>query len=86
MELIFNKQITQEQIQAFADLGGEFKHMFRAVSYGWIGMLPLGQVAKLAQTMGDSLVYVGLPKEAHLTKGGGIDAVGMGAIEEREER
>jgi hypothetical protein len=75
VELVFNKQITREQIEAFANLGGEFKYIFRAVSYGWIGVLPLGQVGKLIQVMGDSLVLIGQPKEAQLTDGGGYDAV-----------
>ena len=85
MELIFNKQITREQIETFAELGGEFKYIFRAVSYGWIGTLPLGQVTKLNQAMGGSLVYVGLPKEAGLTDGGGHGAVEKEEIEKGDK-
>ena len=45
VELIFDGPVTQEQIDAFARLGGEITYMFRAVSYGWNGRIARDRVA-----------------------------------------
>lgn len=61
VELIFDTQITQAQIQAFLDLGGEITYIYQAVSYGWNGRVPLGNVDQLSAAMGGALVFVGRP-------------------------
>jgi len=58
IELVFSRQVTQEQIDAFLALGGEIDHMFQAVSYGWTGRLSRGAVESLPGVMGASLVVV----------------------------
>jgi len=58
VELIFSEPVTQEQIDAFGQLGGEITHMFRAVSYGWNGCIPLDRVSLLPSAMGPTLVLV----------------------------
>lgn len=68
VELIFNRQITQKQLENFVALGGKVEHIYRAVSYGWTGTMPLGAVEVLKAQMGDSLVAVieDQPVELHL--------------------
>ena len=66
VELIFDRAISQNQIDAFIGLGGEITHIYKAVSYGWNGRLPLGQIAQLPALMGDSLVLVEEAKPAKL--------------------
>src|SRR5215470_9938051 len=45
VELIFKEPITQEQIDKFAGLGGEITYIYKAVSYGWNGRIPLNKVS-----------------------------------------
>ncbi len=66
VELIFKEQITQKQIDTFLALGGQITHIYKAVSYGWNGRLPLSQVAQLPTLMGDSLVLAEESKAAQL--------------------
>lgn len=56
VELIFKNQITQPQMDAFIAMGGEITYVYKAVSYGWNGRLPLGKISQLPARMGDSLV------------------------------
>ena len=65
VELVFFQQITQAQIDDFIGLGGQIEYIFKAVSYGWTGKVPLGQVGQLPELMGSSLVLVVQPK--HMT-------------------
>ncbi len=58
VELIFAKPVTQSQIDGFAGLGGTITYLYRAVSYGWIGRIPLKNVEVLPAAMGPSLVLV----------------------------
>jgi len=44
VELIFSNQISQRQIDDFISNNGAITHVYEAVSYGWNGRLPLGQV------------------------------------------
>jgi len=41
VELLFAEPITAADLQAFLALGGKVEHVFRHVSYGWGGRLPL---------------------------------------------
>src|SRR5205085_10099613 len=40
IELVFDEQVTQRQIDAFTALGGSIEYVYRAVSYGFSGSLP----------------------------------------------
>jgi subtilisin family serine protease len=66
VELIFKEQITQEQIDEFLLLGGEINYIYKAVSYGWQGKIPLELVDLLPQLMGDTLVLIKGPKPMEL--------------------
>jgi hypothetical protein len=56
IEVVFKEQITQAQIDGFLALGGDIVHVYKAVSYGWVGDLPRSAVAALPGAMGSSLV------------------------------
>lgn len=51
VELIFEKQITRAQVDAFLALGGEITHVYEAVSYGWNGRIALGKVTAIVPAM-----------------------------------
>jgi len=60
IELVFSKQVTQQQIDEFLSLGGQIEHVFQAVSYGWTGRLPRSAIQSLRARMGDGfLIAVG---------------------------
>jgi len=58
VELIFTAPITQRQIDQFLALGGQITYIYKAVSYGWNGRIPLGQIDRLPSLMGATLVLV----------------------------
>ncbi len=58
VELVFSRQVSQQQIDAFLALGGEIDHLYRAVSYGWTGRLPRSAVQLLPGALGPSLLIV----------------------------
>jgi PKD repeat protein len=58
VELVFKDQITQAQIDAFLAEGGEITYLYKAVSYGWNGRLPLRQVEKAAKRLGGQLLLM----------------------------
>jgi hypothetical protein len=58
VETVFTRPISQQEIDAFLALGGEIDFVFRAVSYGWNGRLPLSAVEQAAQDLGDNLVVI----------------------------
>jgi hypothetical protein len=66
VELIFTGQINQKQIDDFLALGGEITYVYKAVSYGWNGRIPLGKVLNISPLMGAELVLVDEPKQAQL--------------------
>ena len=68
VELIFQQPISQKQIDDFLLHGGEITHIYKAVSYGWNGRVPLNQVTQLPALMGGSLVLVeeARPAQMHL--------------------
>ena len=66
VELVFDRQITQQQIDDFLALGGSIAHIYRAVSYGWNGQIPLNRVADLPDRLGSSLRLVDKPMLAEL--------------------
>lgn len=68
VELIFSRQITQNQIDTFLALGGSIEYIYKAVSYGWVANMPIRVAELLAKKMGSSLVAVevGSPIELHM--------------------
>ncbi len=63
VELIFNDQITQEQIDTFESHGGEITYVFKSVSYGWTGRISLNQVRALPGLLGQTLMLVNTPAQ-----------------------
>jgi subtilisin family serine protease len=66
VELIFKEQITQQQIDEFLLLGGEINYIYKAISYGWHGRIPLRRISELPRLMGPTLVLLDQPREARL--------------------
>jgi subtilisin family serine protease len=59
VELIFTSPITRQQLEGFLASGGRIDYVYRAVSYGWNGRIPLGRVRALPGSMGATLTLVG---------------------------
>jgi hypothetical protein len=66
VELIFTAQINQKQIDDFIASGGEITYIYKAVSYGWNGRIPLGKLMQVIARMGKELVLIDEPKAAQL--------------------
>lgn len=66
VELVFTEQITQKQIDDYIESGGEIEYIYKAVSYGWNGRMPLRNVRSMASLMGGTLVLLEETKEAEL--------------------
>lgn len=58
VELIFREPITQHQIDAFIELGGQIDYVYKAISYGWSARIAAAAVASLPQRMGAALAQV----------------------------
>src|SRR5262245_43238824 len=56
VELIFKEPVTQQQIDGFEALGGEITHMYKAISYGWNGRIPLNKISAVPTAMGVTLI------------------------------
>jgi hypothetical protein len=66
VELIFTEEIDQKQIDDFIASGGEITYVYKAVSYGWNGRIPLGKVLNMPSIIGSKLILVDEPKQAQL--------------------
>ncbi len=68
VELVFRSQVTRPEIDAFLEAGGEIGYLYRAVSYGWHGSLPLGAVERLAGELrgGLAVLVEAKPVRLHL--------------------
>ena len=62
VELIFKEQITRNQIDEFLLLGGQISYIYKAVSYGWNGWIPLDSIKMLSSVLGPSFVSITQPK------------------------
>lgn len=58
VELLFSKQVTQAQIDAFLAAGGKIDKIFTNVSYGWTGTIPRSKAADLPALMGAGFLGV----------------------------
>jgi MYXO-CTERM domain-containing protein len=70
VEAIFSRPIAQADIDAFLANGGTIKHVFRWLSYGWVGTLKRGALPSMVSALGsDLLVLAGdRPIGLHLDK------------------
>jgi subtilisin family serine protease len=62
VELVFKNQITQDEIDTFLLLGGEIDYIYKQLSYGWDGNIPLDAIELLPLQMGSDLVLVNKTK------------------------
>lgn len=77
VELIFSEPITQSQIDAFLAMDGEITHIYKAVSYGWNGRIPLKNVHAVPAAMGSKFRLLHKPVP---TKGGLFEATSSGRV------
>ncbi|HXC52051.1 MAG TPA: S8 family serine peptidase [Candidatus Limnocylindrales bacterium] len=80
VEVVFDAQVTPQQIDAFDAAGGRIEHLYQAVSYGWSGVVPRAAIDTLPAALGASLRLVApdLPVQLHLdeaTRGGRVRPV-----------
>ena len=66
VELVFNDQVTQQQIDDFLGRGGEISYVYKAVSYGWNGRIALKDVNAIPSLMGTTLALVQEAKPVNL--------------------
>jgi cysteine-rich repeat protein len=66
VEVVFDSQVAQKQINDFLALGGTIDHVYRSVSYGWSGSLPGTSFDALPAAMGGSLLVVAEQAQAEL--------------------
>ena len=58
VELIFKEPIKQSQLDTFLSEGGQVSYLYKAVSYGWNGRLPLKNVVAMPALLGNSLALL----------------------------
>ena len=68
VELVFDAPVTQEQIDRFLALGGTITYLYKTLSYGWNGTIPLDSVGRLPGLMGARLALVAeaRPQQLHM--------------------
>jgi len=62
VEVIFSDPPSKEQVATFRALGGKIEYEFKAVSFGWIGTVPLSSVESLPGQLGATFVLVEEPR------------------------
>ena len=58
VELVFKAPITQQQIDAFLALGGRIDYVYKAISYGWNGGIPLVRAEAVPASSGATLALL----------------------------
>jgi cysteine-rich repeat protein len=58
VEAIFLRPVTEAQLQAFVREGGAVRHIFKAVSYGFIGRIALQKLQTLPARLGSELLLL----------------------------
>lgn len=66
IEVVLYKPHNVDQLQAFRDLGGEIDHVFKHVSYGFSGTIPMGNIPALANALGEDLCIIEKAKPTEL--------------------
>ena len=77
IELVFTEPVTQEQLDAFENAGGEIEHVYQTISYGWNGRCPLSLVPRLPKLLGPTLI---LAEEAPEMKLNMLNATQTGRV------
>ena len=62
VEVILNGPTLQRHLDAFVQLGGQVRHVFTALSYGWTGRIAHARLEALRVELGDDLRLVAAPK------------------------
>jgi subtilisin family serine protease len=70
VQAIFARPLVQADIDRFLAGGGSIRHVFRALSYGWIGTLRRSNVPAMAASLGPNLLIIAgdRPITLHLDK------------------
>ena len=70
MEAVFSRPLLQADIDQFVAGGGTIRHVFRSISYGWIGKMKRSAVPAMAASLGNDLLVIAadLPIGLHLDK------------------
>lgn len=66
VDAVFDRPISEAELETFRAMGGELVDSFEAVSHGFVGVLPRSAFEELAEAMGDSLVLLGTDAEVSL--------------------
>jgi hypothetical protein len=63
LQVILKTPVEQAQLDAFMADGGKIRYVFRELSYGWTGTLPLDRLKALAARLGEQLHFVAAPRK-----------------------
>jgi subtilisin family serine protease len=77
VELVFREPVTQQQLDEFTRQGGEITYIYKAVSYGWNGRIPLKSVFSLREALGAPLLLI---EETAQMTGGMLKATSSGRV------
>src|SRR5450432_307040 len=66
IEVILNGPALQRHLDAFVSLGGQVRHVFAAVSYGWTGRIAPSELGALRDDLGRDLRLIAAPKASLL--------------------
>ncbi len=62
VEVILNGPTLQRHLDAFVQLGGQVRHVFTALSYGWTGRIARARLDALRDELGEDLRLIAAPK------------------------
>ncbi len=70
VEMVFSTPVAQGQLDQFVQSGGQVTYIYRAVSYGWNGLLPLSRVREAARRARPGLLGMvqARPVQLHMDK------------------
>lgn len=60
VHVVMRRPLEPGQLEAFVSVGGEVRHVFRALSFGFVGSIARGRIAELPPLLGDALHLVAL--------------------------
>ena len=63
IQVILKTPVEQAQLDAFVADGGKVRYVFRELSYGWTGTLPLERLKAAAARLGEQLHFVAAPRK-----------------------
>jgi subtilisin family serine protease len=65
VETLFSEPITERDLDAFLRVGGKIRYVFKHVSYGWWGEIPLGAVERVPGVMGRTFLALVAARPVH---------------------